>query len=442
MFTRTLSHRHTPAATVAVMSEPLELFAPAERPVRTITLVRLAGELHRALTGIGRIAVQGEVHNPKPRPNGRVYFTLKDRAATISVTCPPAAARRSRIVNGERVTVTGQVQWVPEWGRAELLADEVVPVGAGAQAALVAKARESLRADGLLDRPRRALPLLPRMVGIVCGAEAAVRWDIESVVTHRYPGFPLRFWETVVSGPGAAGAIQTALERLCDDPEVDVILLARGGGDATQLLPWSDEELCRSVAGARVPVVSAIGHEEDRPLCDEVADARFGTPSIAAAAVIPRRADLDAAIDAALATAVAVTARQVDAGRRRLASVDTRRALSEGMAAATHRWQRAGDRLAAVSPDRALERAASRLGRLDWQAPMRRRAERADDRLAGLAAQLHALSPARVLDRGYAVVRTAGGAVVRDATEVAAGDPLSVQVASGRLTVVVEEVEA
>lgn len=423
------------------MAEPLELFAAPHRSVRTVSLVRLSGELARALAGVGQIAVQGEVHNPKTRPNGRIYFTLRDRTATLSVTCPAKAARRSRVVGGERVTVTGSLGWVPEWGRAELVAEEVVPVGAGAQAALVARACEAMRADGLLDRPRRPLPRLPRLVAVVCGAEAAVRRDIESVVASRFPGYPVGFVECTVSGPGAAGAIEAALERACALPEVDVVVLARGGGDATQLLAWSDEELCRAVAAAPVPVVSAIGHEEDRPLCDQVADARFGTPSIAAAAVIPDRVELESGLADARAGAGAAMSMRVDAAGRRLATVDTRRVLDAALLAAGNRNQRAGDRLAAASPDRALERARSGLAGVHWRAPMARRTERAEDRLAGLSAQLHALAPARVLERGYAVVRGPGGAVLRTAGAVAVGDAVTVELAAGRLRARVEELD-
>jgi exodeoxyribonuclease VII large subunit len=420
------------------VAEPLELFPTPPRPVRTVSLVRLSGELARALAGVGQIAVQGEVHNPKTRPNGRIYFTLRDRTATLSVTCPAKAARRSRVVGGERVTVTGSLSWVPEWGRTELVAEEVVPVGAGAQAALVARAFEAMRADGLLDRPRRPLPRLPRLVAVVCGAEAAVRRDIESVVAVRFPGYPVRFVECTVSGPGAAGAIEAALERACALPEVDVVVLARGGGDATQLLAWSDEELCRAVAAAPVPVVSAIGHEEDRPLCDQLADARFGTPSIAAAAVIPHRVELTSELAAGRAGAGAALRVRFDAAGRRLAAVDTRRALDAALLRAGNRSQRAGDRLAAASPDRALERSRASLAGVRWRAPMARRAERADDRLAGLSAQLHALAPARVLERGYAVVRGPDGAVLRAAGAVAVGDAVTVELAAGRLRARVE----
>jgi exodeoxyribonuclease VII large subunit len=260
---------------------------------RTVTLVRLAGEIARSVASVGRISVEGEVHRPTRSGGGRVYFTLRDRAAQVTVMCPRAKVSRCRTVAGERVCVVGLLTWVNERGVLLLVAEEVTPVGDGAVAALVADVRRRLEADGLLDRPRRPVPRLPAVIGVVCGAEAAVRKDIESVVSARFPGYPVDFAETMVSGPGAAMSILSALDVLVRRPGVEVVILARGGGDATQLLPWSDEELCRAVSGCPVPVVSAIGHEGDRPLCDDVADLRCGTPSLAASAVVPDRSALE-----------------------------------------------------------------------------------------------------------------------------------------------------
>ena len=186
----------------------------------------------------------------------------------------------------------GTLVWGNDRGQLLLEAEEVTPIGEGAVAAMIAETRSRLAAEGLLDRPRKSIPRLPRVIGVLCGADAAVRKDIESVVAARFPGYPLAVEETTVSGPGAAVSIIDALQRLSLRPEVDVVVLARGGGDATALLPWSDEELCRAVAACPLPVVSAIGHESDRPLCDEVADQRFGTPSMAAHAVVPDREGL------------------------------------------------------------------------------------------------------------------------------------------------------
>lgn len=434
--------------------------APVSPSVRRVSLVRLAGEIARAFSVIGRIAVPGEVVKLQRRPNGRAYFTLKDRAASLTVSVPAKVAAKSRLRDGERVQVTGRLDWWSDGGRAQLLADEVVPVGEGAVAAWIEEVRARLTADGLVGRPRRPLPLLPGLVAVVCGADAAVRHDITSVVAERFAGYPVRFLETKVSGPGAAASIVEALGRLDADPAVEVIILARGGGDATQLLAWSDEDLCRAVAGCATPVVSAIGHHEDRPLCDEVADLRCGTPSIAAAAVIPHRADLTGRLDRALQAAGQAQRTVSDRSRVRLQRVDVSRALTDAHLRARHQLDRAGHRLAATHPRHLVAGARHQLGWIDWQAPLARRLERAGDRLTRLDwwtplvrrvntatgelrrldGRIEALSPAAVLARGYAVVRTTRGEVIRDPSGTQPGDTLDVQVAGGRLTVTVQHV--
>ncbi len=406
-------------------------------PVRQVTLTRLSGEVARLLAPVGRIAVPGEVHQPKPYRSA-TYFTLKDRVASVTVRVPAGARRRSRVVQGERVLVTGRLDWQADRGIVHLLAEEVVPVGEGAVAAMVEAARRALAADGLLDRPRRPLPGLPHLVGVVCGADAAVRHDIEAVVAERFPGLPLRFVECTVTGPGAAAGIEAALAELLADPAVDVVVLARGGGDATHLLPWSDELLCRAVAAAGVPVVAAIGHEGDRPLVDEVADMRCGTPSMAAAQVVPRRADLVQRVDVALATASRVLGRRIEVAGDRLHRAVPARARGGAAARAGRRLDRAGASLAAVHPATSLERARGRLGHCDWRGPVVATTRHSQLRLAALAGRLDDLGPGQVLRRGYAVVRDGAGGVIRDPAALAAGQRLEVEVAGGRFGAVVD----
>ena len=396
---------------------PIEPPAPGGEP-RRVSLVRLSAEIHRGLAAIGRIAVEGEVHRPSTRPGGRVYFVLKDRAAQITVTVPGSRARRARAIGGERVRVTGTLDWFAGGGSVQLVADEVVPVGEGAVAAMIAEARARLAADGLLARPRRRIPRLPAAIGVVCGSDAAVRHDIESVVQARFPGYPLVIREVTVSGPGAADAVAGALADLDGASEVEVIVVARGGGDATQLLPFSDEDLCRAICRSATPVVSAIGHEQDRPLCDEVADLRCGTPSLAAAAVVPDREALTGDLDVLGRRAGDLARRAAERAAHRLGAVDRDRAVAEGLTRARERLTRAGARLELVHPARRL--------------PVVRAA------LDAAARQMDALSPARVLERGYAVVRTAGGAVVREAARLAPGDVVTVTVARGSFGAVVD----
>lgn len=381
----------------------LPLFdAPEANGPRRVTLVRLSGEIARSLVGIGQIAVEGEVHQPKLYP-GSSWFTLRDRAAQIDVRVPAGAARRSRIVDGERVQVVATLQWANERGRLHLVAESVVPVGAGAIAALIVEIRSRLARDGLLDRPRRPIPLLPASVGVVCGTDAAVRKDIESVMAARCPGYPVVFEETTVSGPAAAIGIVDAIARLAERG-VEIVILARGGGDAPSLLPWSDEAVCRAVAACPVPVVSAIGHEADRPLCDEVADLRCGTPSLAATAVLPDLAGLRSAAGTFLSRAAVALDGRLASATRRLDGSDTKRALAAGMGRAESRLERGGLKLAACHPRQRLGGAEARLASFDWRRPTGEILGRARGRLEADLRHLRALSPHRTLERGYAVV--------------------------------------
>jgi exodeoxyribonuclease VII large subunit len=420
----------------------LRLFdQPAGGPPRQITLVRLSGEIARSLGSVGRVAVQGEVYRPTTSRGGWVFFTLRDRAAQIDVKVPASHARRSRVVQGERVSVVGGLQWANDRGQVHLVAEEVSPVGAGAIAALIADTRRQLAAEGLLERPRRRLPRLPAAIGVVCGADAAVRKDIESVAAARFPGYPLHFQETTVSGPGASLAIVEALAALVQRPGVEVVIVARGGGDGPSLLPWSTEEVCRAVAACPVPVVSAIGHESDRPLCDEVADLRCGTPSLAATAIIPDREAVRAALDGCLMRSAAALGAGLEGCRRRLDVVDPRLALDRGIDGAAVRLEWSAVRLRSRHPAARIEAGRTRLAAADWRRPAWETLARAEGRLGADLRHLRALSPARTLDRGYAVVTGPDGAVVRRAGDLAPGEVVSVRVAAGSFEASVTDVQ-
>jgi exodeoxyribonuclease VII large subunit len=405
-----------------------------EPDVRRVSLVRLSALVAQAAAALGKLSVEGEVHRVQQGRGGRTWFTLRDRAAQISVSVPAARRARSRAVAGERVCVVGRLEWVNEWGQLQLVAEEVTPVGEGAIAAAISEARRRLAADGLLTRPRRPIPRLPSAIAVICGHEAAVRADIESVVAARFARYPMVFWETTVSGPGAVDNIVSALHELDQRPEVEVIILARGGGDATQLVPFSDEAVCRAVCRCRAPVVAAIGHDGDRPLVDEVADLRCGTPSLAAGSVVPDRDALVAQIDGLLAATAAAAAARLAGTDRRLVGVDRARAARRALEVAAADLERVGGRMRLVHPSRELARAEARLARLPWREPAVRAVEGAADRLSDLRLRADALSPTRVLERGYAVVRRADGAVVRDPRSLAVGERIDVEVATGALT--------
>jgi exodeoxyribonuclease VII large subunit len=407
---------------------------------RQVTLIRLAGEIARSLVSVGRVAVEGEVHRPTTSRGGWLFFTLRDRAAQIDVKVPSANVRRSRAVHGERVCVVGSLQWANDRGQVHLVAEEVTPVGEGAIAELIAEVRRRLAAEGLLDRPRRRLPVLPAAIGVVCGTDAAVRKDIESVARERFAGYPFQFEETTVSGPAASLAIVEALEAVVRRPGVEVVILASGGGDAPSLLPWSSEEVCRAIAACPIPVVSAIGHEGDRPLCDEVADVRCATPSVAASVVVPHRANLQADLDVRLASAATALHAAFGLAERRVRAVDPRRALGQGVEREANRLDRAGIRLEMLHPARRLGECRARLRTPDWRRPTWEALGRADGRLHSELRHLQALSPARTLQRGYAVVTGPDGTVVRRAGSLTEGDGVTVRVAAGWFSAAVTSV--
>ena len=398
----------------------MTLFEAAEvaNEPRRVSLVRLAGEITRGLSPIGKISVDGEVHSSKAY-NTRRYFTLRDRNARVSVTVASRNVRHCTCEDGEAVRVTGVLVWEPQRGELRFDATSVEPRGEGAVAAVVNAARERLQSEGVLDRVRRDLPRLPRVIGVICGQEAAVRKDIESVIAARFPGYPVVFRLAPVSGPSAATALVDAVIDLDERDDVDVIVLARGGGDATELLPFSDEDLCRAVGRCATPTVSAIGHDGDRPLLDEVADYRCGTPSIAAALVVPSEAEMRGELDYLVDHALSTAQTRLERAGQRLDAQTPARALDAAIDKATQRLERAESRLLNAHPKLRIDACAARLD--------------------GYTGTLHALDPARVLDRGYAVVRNAAGEVVRNAAHVTVGDVLRITVAAGELGAEVKE---
>jgi len=385
---------------------------------RRLSLARLAVELARSVSTIGMVTTVGEVNRPSRGQTGRIWFTLKERSTQIRVSVSAARARGQIIEAGEQVEITGTIVWLGERGEAQLEAMSIVPVGAGAIAARILATRRQLAAEGILDRPRRAIPLLPQMVGVVCGTDAAVRHDIESVVVSRFAGYPVRFLETTVQGPMAVDSIIRALDVLDRDASVSVIILARGGGDATALLPFSDEAVCRAIAACTKPVVSAIGHDADRPLSDEVADLRCGTPSIAAATVIPDYRALVADLDGQIAYAANIAERRLTRHDTQLERLDPRVVVRNMVERKSHQLTMATSRLAGRHPG---ERLANATKNLDL-----------------LMSKSQLLSPQHVLNRGYAIVK-AGALAVRDPSDVTDGQQLDVVVARGSLSVIVQK---
>jgi len=332
-----------------------------------------------------------------------VFLTLKDpkTGACLKVTISRRTFDRLELEleEGETVHAAGKAELYELKGELGLRATTVERVGVGGHLVALEQLKRQLAAEGLFAPARkRSLPRVPRAVGILTGADAAARGDLVTTIGRRFPAAKVIVCEARVQGKGAEQAIVAGLGALSAHPEVDVVVLARGGGSFEDLLPFSAEAVVRAVAAAPVPVVSAVGHEQDTPLCDLAADARAATPTAAGALVVPDEQELRAALEA------------------------------------THR--RLGHAVRSL-----LERDAQRLGRLGdrlYRSP-RLLLERRRAALDHAGARLQALSPLATLARGYAIVRS-GGDALREAAAVAPGERLEIELALGRLGARVEDV--
>ncbi|MBA2475847.1 MAG: exodeoxyribonuclease VII large subunit [Actinobacteria bacterium] len=357
------------------------------------------------LSRLPTVWVEGEVTELRRQAAWQtVFFTLKDPggSACVGVTMQRGRfdALRLDLANGERVHVFGRPQLFEARGDLRLRALTIERFGLGDHLAALERLKQRLAAEGLFAATRkRALPRMPRRIGLLTGNDAAAKQDVIATITARFPPARLLVAETYVQGPRAAEAVIDALRRLCAEPELDVIVIARGGGSFEDLLPFSNEALVRAIVASPVPVVTAVGHEGDTPLCDLAADARASTPTAAARLVVPDVVELVARLDRARAG--------LSRGTLRLLERET------------VRLQQTHDRLRRA-PQLLLER---RRGALEQA-----------------AGRLRALSPRSTLERGYAIARSPEGRVLRTSVGLETGMRVEVELAEGALGARVEEV--
>jgi exodeoxyribonuclease VII large subunit len=346
------------------------------------------------LTRLPTVWVEGEMTELRRHERwATVFFTLKD----------PADGSEQR-------------------GEFKLRALTIERFGAGAHLASLERLKATLAAEGLFaDDRKRSLPLLPRRIGIVTGNDAAAKRDIVTTIRSRFPPASVLVAETYVQGPRAAAEIVAAIGALCEYPDVDVVVLTRGGGSFEDLLPFSDERVVRAVAECPVPVVSAVGHEQDTPLCDLAADVRASTPTAAGKLVVPELAELSGRLDRTRGALARNVRRSLEQDQQRLTRSVER--------------LRARPRLVLEREGQRLERTRERLRLAPALAFERKRAA-----LENSAAKLVALSPVQTLERGYAIVRTDSGNVVTAASDVSTGGHVDVTLADGGFGARVEEV--
>jgi exodeoxyribonuclease VII large subunit len=358
------------------------------------------------LARLPEVWVEGEVIELRRNDAWAICFlTLKDpeTGATLPVTMPRRRfdALGLDLADGERVHVQGRAELYEAKGSLTFRATTIERFGLGDHLAALERLKVALAAEGLFAAERkRELPRFPRAVGLLTGADAAARGDIVAAISARFPPAWIVVAETRVQGDAAASAIVRSLGALAAHPAVDVVIVSRGGGSFEDLLPFSDERVVRAVAACPVPVVSAVGHDQDTPLCDLAADVRASTPTGAARLVVP---DLDE-----LLAGLARSRERLGASVRLLAARDRER----------------------------LERSAARL-----RAAPRLLLERRRATLAASGGRLRVLSPQATLERGYAIARSGGG-VLRGVEGVAVGEQIAVQLAVGSIDARVERITA
>jgi exodeoxyribonuclease VII large subunit len=373
------------------------------------------------------IWIEGEVTELRRHERwASVFFTLKDPADGSCVGVTMARGRfdalRLDLADGERVHVFGRPELYEQRAEFKLRALTVERFGVGAHLAALERLKTRLAAEGLFAEDRkRPLPFLPRRIGVVTGNDAAAKRDVVTTIRTRFPPASLLVAETYVQGPRAAGEIVSAITALGEAPDVDVVVLTRGGGSFEDLLAFSDERVVRAVAHCPVPVVSAVGHEQDTPLCDLAADVRASTPTAVGKLVVPELTELCDRLDRAREALARSVRRSLERDRQQLARSAER--------------LRAGPRVAVEREGVRLERAHERLRRAPALAVERKRAA-----LENTAAKLAALSPLQTLRRGYAIVRTEQGEVVASTEDVSTGARVDVTLAEGGFAARVEEV--
>ncbi|MGB7234726.1 MAG: exodeoxyribonuclease VII large subunit [Rhodococcus sp. (in: high G+C Gram-positive bacteria)] len=391
-------------------------------PVRTVAM-KVAGWIDK----LGSVWVEGQLTQINARPGTRTAFlVLRDPSAdmSLSVTCSPQLLDRSPVPlsEGAQVILYGKLSFYTGRGTISLRATDIRAVGVGELLARVEKLRALLAAEGLFDpRLKRPLPFLPSRIGLITARASAAEKDVLTVAHRRWPAVQFDVRHTPVQGPTAVPAILDALKEL--EGNVDVIILARGGGSVEDLLPFSDEALCRAISRATTPIVSAIGHEPDSPLSDHVADLRAATPTDAAKLVVPDAvAEQNLVVELRARTAAALR-NWVAREARGLEMIRHRPVLADPIAGLEHRREEIVRLVDA--------------GRRD----VLRELAKQDTLLEHLRARLQTLGPAATLARGYAVVQrmVAGGdpEVLRSVDDAPPGTQIRVRVADGAVAAAV-----
>jgi exodeoxyribonuclease VII large subunit len=444
--------------------------APPDRDVWTVS--RLNREARLLLeTGLPALWIEGELSNYSRPSSGHWYFTLKDAGAQVRCAMFRSSNARVRVTprDGMHVLVRARVGLYEPRGDYQLIVEHLEEAGEGALRRRFEELKARLAAEGLFDEAhKRELPVLPRCIGVVTSPTGAAIRDILHVLRRRFPSIPVLVYPVPVQGTAAPAEIAAAVRYASRTAEVDVLVLARGGGSLEDLWAFNDEGVARAIRDCSMPVVTGIGHEVDFTIADFAADVRAPTPSGAAELVVPDRAEWLRAFDAAALRLAGALRRTQQQRRERLAwcvrrlealhpgrrlaergqRVDElegrlRRAVRQGFARDGARLRALAGDLQRLSPARRVQQLLTRADTLDARlaAAARTRLERSGARLELAGRALHAVSPLATLDRGYSILLRPDGRVVRAAAEVQPGDEVHARTAGGVVVATVQRTE-
>jgi exodeoxyribonuclease VII large subunit len=443
-----------------------------EEARRSWTVSELAGRIQAELAPLRSVFVKGEVSGMKQSVRGHYSFTVSDAGARLEAFLFATDARKLAMLpeDGHEYVFRGRVDFWAQGGRIRLLVDYVEFDDVGKLRAQLERLKQRLDLEGAFAPERkRPLPFLPRAVALITSPVGAVIHDLEQTILDRFPNMNIYRYPAVVQGALAPAQVAAALRQANLDRVADVAIVARGGGSFEELYAFNTEPVARAILASRIPVVTALGHTSDRTLADMVADSECRTPTEAGARVVPRKADLTAALEERRRRIDRETKARIDGAREALSTRAERLALTVPrlINARLQRLARSREALIRLSPARQLTRRASELAerrrRLDAAALRALNGRRQDlarrrgaERLLVLASarlqrdradleqrrrRLDARDPQDVLQRGYSITRDAlTGAVLRDSRATAGGRKVNVQLANGSLTAVVEEV--
>jgi len=376
-----------------------------------------AGEVLAADPVLSAVRVQGEVSGFKKYPSGHLYFSLKDKESQVNCVAFRGNAAHFSFVpeNGMSVVITARASLYDRDGRFQLVVYEMEKDGVGDLFAAFEKLKVKLEAEGLFDVSRKkAIPKLPQRIGVVTSPKGAVIQDIIHVLSRRFPNFNLLIYPSAVQGSTAASEIKKGVEWFNKTELVDVIIVARGGGSVEDLWCFNDEALARSIYQSHIPLISAVGHETDFTICDFVSDLRAPTPSAAAELVMPEKSELLYAIHAKTDRLTRALLHSVAVRKNRLMFLSRSKAL--------------------LSPLRRVEAESQRLDLLSLKLThsLNRRVDSAARRIGKDIASLDALSPLKVLSRGYSLATNPmTGTCITSVTQITPGQPVQIQLADG-----------